>query len=117
MIEETKGAFPTWLSPVQAIVMPVNSEFQGEYANEVFELLKNNNVRVELDDRNEKLGYRLRESQTKKIPYTIILGDKEKENKEISYRLFGEQDTTTVSQDEFVKMITEEINSRSLRNK
>ena len=117
MIEETKGAFPTWLSPVQAIVMPVNSEFQGEYANEVFELLKNNNVRVELDDRNEKLGYRLRESQTKKIPYTIILGDKEKENKEISYRLFGEQDTTTVSQDKFVKMITEEIKSRSLRNK
>ena len=117
MIEETKGAFPTWLAPVQAIIMPVNSEFQGEYANEVFELLKNNNVRVELDDRNEKLGYRLRESQVKKIPYTIILGDKEKDNKEISFRLFGEQDTTTVSQEEFIKMITEEIKNRSLKNK
>ena len=115
IIEETKGAFPTWLSPVQAIVMPVNSEFQGEYANEVYNLLKENHIRVEIDDRNEKLGYRLRESQVNKIPYTIILGDNEKDNKQISYRLFGHQETETVSQEEFVKLITDEINNRGLR--
>ena len=114
-LEETKGILPTWLSPVQAIVMPVNSEFQGEYAKEVYELLKENNIRVELDDRNEKLGYRLRESQTKKIPYTLILGDKEKEAKEISYRLFGSQETTTVSQKEFIKIIKNEIDKKQLR--
>ena len=117
LIEETKGAFPTWLSPIQAIVMPVNSEFQGEYAREVYELLKKNNIRVELDDRNEKLGYRLRESQINKIPYTIILGDNEKENKTISYRLFGEQETTTLSQKDFIKLIRDEIDNKSLRKK
>ncbi len=114
-LEETKGILPTWLAPVQVLVMPVNSEFQGEYAREVYSLLKENGIRVEIDDRNEKLGYRLRESQIKKVPYTIILGDKEKDNKEISYRLFGHQDTTTVSQEEFIKTIKEEINNHELR--
>ena len=112
IIEETKGAFPTWLAPIQVSVMPVNSEFQGEYANEVFELLKNNNVRVELDDRNEKLGYRLRESQVKKIPYTLILGDQEKDNKQISYRLFGEKETTTLKLDDFIKFIIEKRDNK-----
>ena len=115
LIEETKGAFPTWLAPTQAIIMPVNSEFQGEYAREVYELLKENNIRAELDDRNEKLGYRLRESQIKKVPYTLILGDNEKDSKQISYRLFGSQETATVSQEEFIKMIKEEIDERKLR--
>jgi threonyl-tRNA synthetase len=115
IIEETKGAFPTWLSPIQAIVLPVNSEFQTEYAREVYELLKDNGIRVKLDDRNEKLGYRLRESQTSKIPYTIILGDNEKNDKTISYRLFGEKETTTVSQEEFVKLLKDEIENKGLR--
>ena len=112
IIEETKGAFPTWLAPTQVSVMPVNSEFQGDYGKEVTELLQKEGIRVELDDRNEKLGYRLRESQVKKIPYTLILGDQEKENKSISYRLFGEKETTTVSQEEFIKLIKEEIESK-----
>ena len=115
IIEETKGAFPTWLAPVQAIVMPVNSEFQGEYAREIFELLEKEGIRAELDDRNEKLGYRLRESQVKKIPYTLILGDNERDNNQISYRLFGSQETTTLSKDEFIKQLKEEISNRSLR--
>ena len=115
LIEETKGVFPTWLSPVQAAVIPVNPELHQEYAEEVRDLLLANNVRVELDARNEKLGYRLRETQTRKIPYTIILGDQEKDNKTISYRLFGQKDTTTVSQEEFVKLICDEIKNRSLR--
>ena len=111
-LEETKGNLPTWLAPTQVSVIPVNSEFQGEYAKEIYELLRDNDIRVELDDRNEKLGYRLREAQTKKIPYTLILGDNEKDNNTISYRLFGEKDTTTVDKDEFVKLITEEIKSK-----
>ena len=114
-LEETKGILPTWLAPQQVIVIPVNSEYQGEYAKEVYEMLKKENIRVELDDRNEKLGYRLREAQTMKVPYTLILGDKEKENKEISYRLFGSQDTTTVSQQEFLDLIKNEIKERRLR--
>jgi len=115
VIEETKGAFPTWLAPTQVSVMPVNSEFQGDYGKEVTELLQAEGIRVELDDRNEKLGYRLRESQVKKIPYTLILGDNEKENKAISYRLFGSQETTTVSQEEFIKLIKEEIENKTRR--
>ena len=114
-LEETKGILPTWLAPVQVQVMPVNSEYQGEYAKEVYDLLMDNNIRVELDDRNEKLGYRLRESQIRKIPYTLILGDQEKDSKSISYRLFGEKDTTTVSQEEFIKLLRDEIDNHKLR--
>ena len=114
-LEETKGILPTWLAPVQVQVMPVNSEYQGEYAKDVYNLLRDNDIRVELDDRNEKLGYRLRESQIRKIPYTLILGDQEKESKSISYRLFGDKETTTISQEEFIKLIKDEINSHKLR--
>ena len=109
ILEETKGALPTWLSPVQAIVIPVSSEHQGEYAEEVTEILKENNIRVELDNRNEKLGYRLREAQTKKIPYTLILGDKEKESKTISYRKYSQTDTNTMKIDEFISFLKKEI--------
>ena len=115
LIEETKGAFPTWLSPVQVSIIPVNPELHNEYGEEVRDLLLQNNIRVELDSRNEKLGYRLREAQTRKIPYNLILGDQEKENRTVSYRLFGEKDTTTVSLEEFVKMIKEEIDTKALR--
>ena len=115
LIEETKGAFPTWLSPVQVKVIPVNPEFQGEYAAEITNFLKENGIRVELDDRNEKLGYRLREAQTQKVPYTLILGDAEKDNNQVSYRLHGEKDTTTLSKEDFLKHILEEINSKANR--
>lgn len=115
LIEETKGAFPTWLSPTQVEVIPVSSEFQGDYASVVTEKLKAEGIRAELDDRNEKLGYRLREAQTKKVPYTLILGDKEKQDSTISYRLHGEKNTTTVSQEEFIKLIKEEIKNKTMR--
>ena len=115
LIEETKGAFPTWLSPVQVKVIPVNPEFQGEYAAEITDYLKENGVRVELDDRNEKLGYRLREAQTAKVPYTLILGDNEKDNNQVSYRLHGEKETTTLSKEDFLKQLLEEINSKTNR--
>ena len=115
ILEETKGQLPTWLSPVQVKVIPVNPEFQVEYAKEVTEMLKENDIRAELDDRNEKLGYRLREAQTEKVPFTLILGDQEKENATISYRLFGQKDTTTVSKEEFIKLIKEEIINKTIR--
>jgi len=117
LLEETKGILPTWLAPHQVSVIPVSSEYQSDYAKEVDELLKENNIRTILDNRDEKLGYRLREAQTSKIPYTLILGDKEKENKEISYRLYGEKDTTTVSQEEFIKIIKEDIESKKRKDK
>ena len=107
-LEETKGALPVWLAPVQVKVISVNPEFQGEYANEIYIKLKDNKIRAELDNRNEKLGYRLREAQTMKIPYTLILGDNEKDNNQVSYRLFGQKETTTVDVDEFINMINEE---------
>ena len=107
-LEETKGNLPVWLAPVQAVVIPVNAEFQGEYAKEIYNKLRDKNIRVELDDRNEKLGYRLREAQTSKIPYTLILGDNEKESNTVSYRLFGSKETTTVSLEEFIKLIEDE---------
>jgi len=115
LIEETKGAFPVWLSPLQVKVIPVNPEFQSDYGKEVVDYLKNNGIRVELDDRNEKLGYRLREAQTSKVPYTLILGDKEKEDNTISYRLHGEKDTTTVTKEAFLNLLLKEISTKTYR--
>lgn len=112
LMEETKGAFPTWLAPTQIDIIPVNNEYHLEYSKKVEELLRENNFRVELDSRDEKLGYRMRESQTRKIPYTLILGDKERDNKEISYRKFGSQETTTLSQEEFISMMKEVIDNK-----
>ena len=109
ILEETKGALPVWLSPVQVNVIPVNLEYHLDYANEIKELLDKNNIRVELDARDEKLSYKMRESQLKKIPFTLILGDKERDNKEISYRLFGSGETITVSQDEFINLLLNKI--------
>ncbi len=114
IIEETKGNFPLWLSPLQINIIPVNNEYHLEYANKIYDLLKQNNIRVELDDRDEKLSYKMRESQTKKVPVTLILGDNEKENNTISYRLFGTRETTTLSVDEFINHINKTINDKDL---
>ncbi len=113
LIEHYAGAFPIWLSPVQVNIIPVNNEYHLEYAKEIYNLLKENNIRVQLDERNEKLGYKMRESQTMKTPITIIVGDKEKESQTISYRKFGNDDTITVSTSEFLKSIKETINTKS----
>jgi threonyl-tRNA synthetase len=109
ILEETKGALPVWLSPVQVNVIPVNMEYHADYASEIKELLLENDIRVELDSRDEKLSYKMRESQTRKIPFTLILGDKERDNNLISYRCFGSQETVSVSKDEFVSMILNKI--------
>ena len=115
LIEETKGAFPLWLAPTQVSIIPVNPELHNEYGEEIRDLLQAHNIRVELDSRNEKLGYRVREAQTRKIPYNVILGDQEKEDNTVSFRLFGEKDTTTLPKEEFVAKLVEEIATRALR--
>ena len=112
LIEETKGVFPTWLCPVQVNIIPVNNEYHLEYAKEVYEKLRSLHIRAELDSREEKLGYRMRESQTRKIPYTLVLGDQEKENHTVNYRLFGSQNQNSISLEEFISMIEEEIKNR-----
>ena len=113
-LEETKGALPLWLSPVQINVIPVNNQYHLDYANKIFEQLKELNYRIELDDRDEKLGYKMRESQTRKIPYTLILGQKEVDEQTISYRKFGSQETTTLTIDEFIKELNEAIDNKKV---
>lgn len=117
ILEETKGALPLWLSPVQVNIIPVNLEYHLEYANKIKERLEEENIRVELDQREEKLGYKMRESQTRKIPYTLILGDQEKEKEQISYRLHASRETTTLNVEDFVKLIKQEIKEKSIENK
>ena len=112
ILEETKGALPLWLSPTQINVIPVNNEYHTEYANKIYELLKDNGFRVNIDLRDEKLSYKMRESQTKKIPYTLILGDKEKKNNNISYRCFGNTDTKTIDTHEFILLLKEQIRDK-----
>ena len=112
LIEETKGAFPLWLSPTQVNIIPVNNEYHLKYAKKIEKQLADKNIRVKLDDRDEKLSYKMRESQSHKIPYTVIIGDKEKENKTVSYRLFGYKDTNTLSIKEFEGKLLKQIKER-----
>lgn len=112
LIEETKGVFPLWLSPVQVKVLPVNNEYHLEYAKEVESLLKQQGFRVELDAREEKLGYRIREGQMEKVPYLLVLGNNERDEKTVTYREHGQQKQTTVPFDEFTKMMKEKIENR-----
>lgn len=117
LLEETKGLLPLWLAPVQVMVMPVNSEYQGKYASKVYDYLTEHNIKTEIDIRNEKLGYRMRESQLRKIPYTLILGDNEVKENKISYRVFGSQETTTVTWEEFLSLLEENVKSKKRLDK
>ena len=108
LIEETKGAFPVWLSPVQVKVMPI-SDNHKEYAKKLTDKLFEQDIRVELDDRNEKIGYKIREAQLQKVPYMLIVGDKEIEANAVGVRSRKDGDIGQMSQDEFVKKIKHEI--------
>ena len=109
LIEETKGAFQAWLAPIQVNIIPVNNEYHLEYSTDIYNLLKDNNIRVKLDDREEKLGYKMRESVTHKIPFALILGDKEKNENLVSFRKYGTTDTVTVTKEEFLTLIKDTI--------
>ena len=111
-LEETKGYLPVWLAPKQVEVVPVNIQYHEEYSREVYEALKKAGFRVSLDARNEKLGYKLRESVIKKVPYMLILGQREVDEKLVSYRRAGSEETTTVSLDEFIELLNNDINDK-----
>ena len=113
LIEHYAGVFPLWLSPVQVNVLPVVSSYHGDYAKEIYDYLIENDIRCEIDSRDEKLGYRLREAQIKKIPYTLILGEEECSNITISYRKHGSKDTFTTTKEEFLNLLKEEIKNKS----
>ena len=105
LIEHYAGAFPTWLSPVQVNIIPVNNDLHLEYAKDIYD---------KLNSKDEKISYKIRESQVKKIPYTLVLGDKEQGENKVTYRKFGSTDSTTVSCDEFLKLIQKEIESKGI---
>ena len=111
--EHYAGAFPTWIAPVQVNILPVNNEHHLEYSKKVLNELLELNVRAKLDDSSDKLGYKLRQSQIKKIPYTIVIGDNEVKNNSVTYRLYGTNEQITVSLDEFKALIVKSIKERS----
>ncbi|MFY9424389.1 MAG: threonine--tRNA ligase, partial [Bacillota bacterium] len=113
LIEHFAGAFPVWLSPVQTVVMPV-SEAHVDYAGSVAEQLRDIGVRCELDDRNEKLGYRIREARLQKVPYMLVVGDSEVSSQSVSVRARGQANAETVSLDSFIERIKREISERKL---
>ncbi|WP_201711076.1 threonine--tRNA ligase [Dolosigranulum pigrum] len=102
LIEEYKGAFPTWLAPVQARIIPVSLEAHMEYAEQVKNQLQQSGMRVEIDTRNEKMGYKIRDAQTMKIPYQIIVGDNEIDSETINVRAYGADDSSAQSVDSFI---------------
>jgi len=108
LIEHYAGAFPTWLSPIQINIIPVNNEYHLEYSTNLYNMLKDNGFRVELDSREEKLGYKMRESQTKKIPYTLIIGDNELNSGTLSYRKYQNNETINIKINDFILMLKEE---------
>lgn len=109
LIEEYKGAFPTWLAPVQVQVIPVSPGAHYDYAKQVQEQLQNEGFRVELDGRDEKIGYKIREAQMQKIPYMLVVGDKEVEENAVNVRKYGEQKSETIGFAAFVDSINAEV--------
>ncbi|MCG7338479.1 threonine--tRNA ligase [Staphylococcus sp. ACRSN] len=115
LTEETKGAYPTWLAPKQVAIIPVNVDLHYDYARRIQDELKSQGVRVDIDDRNEKMGYKIREAQMQKIPYQLVVGDKEVENNEVNVRKYGSQDQETLEKDEFIWNLVDEIRLKKQR--
>ncbi|MGE7543423.1 MULTISPECIES: threonine--tRNA ligase [Sporosarcina] len=109
LIEEYKGAFPTWLAPVQVEVIPVSPEVHFDYAIQVKEQLTAAGFRVDVDSRDEKIGYKIREAQVQKVPYMLVLGDKEVESGEVNVRKYGEQKSESMSFEAFLELIQEDV--------
>lgn len=117
LTELYKGAFPTWLAPKQVVIIPVNQEAHGAYADEIMRKLQVMNVRATVDTRNEKMGYLIRDAQTSKVPYTIVVGDQEKENGTVTVRRYGEEKTTPMAAGEFYDVILSDIANYSRETK
>lgn len=116
LIEMYKGAFPTWLAPTQVSVIPVSIDAHFEYAKSLTEVLRKAGIRVDFDKRNEKMGYKIRQSQTKKIPYQLVVGDKEQEDGTVNVRRYGSKETEVLSIASFVELISKEIENKSRVN-
>ena len=114
IIEETKGIFPLWLSPEQIVVVPVHHEKHVDYAQKVVDLLASKKVRVKLDARNEKLGYRIREAQTHKVPMQVVVGDGEVENETVTIRRHGSKEAVTMPLNDFVNAVMSEIENKGV---
>ncbi|NMA89782.1 MAG: threonine--tRNA ligase [Amphibacillus sp.] len=116
LIEEYKGAFPTWLAPVQARIIPVSNEAHADYAKKVEDALRMAGMRVEVDLRDEKMGYKIREAQTEKLPFALVVGDNEVEAGAVNVRRYGKKKSETLSLDAFIAMVKEEIETKSRNN-
>jgi threonyl-tRNA synthetase len=112
LLEETKGVLPLWLAPKQIDIIPVNNKLHLAYAKELASILTDNKFRVSVDEREEKVGYKLRESVLKKVPYALVIGDKEMTDKTVSYREYGKTDVVTVTTDEFINKLNAEIRNK-----
>ena len=112
LLEQFKGVLPVWLSPVQVNIIPVNRKYHDEYCKKIFELLNDEEIRVNYDDSKENMGKKIRQSNIMKNPYTVIIGDKEREEQLISYRTYGSEETYTKNLAEFISFIKEEIKKR-----
>ncbi len=110
LIEHTAGKFPLWLTPDQVVILPISEKF-NDYAYEIAKDLNIKDIRVQVDDRNEKIGRKIRDNELKRIPYMLIVGEKEAENREVSVRRQGEGDKGTIKVNEFINMVTEEVES------
>ncbi|GEN51359.1 threonine--tRNA ligase [Alkalibacterium pelagium] len=108
LIERYKGAFPTWLAPVQAKIIPVNLDIHGEFAEQLKNRLAAKGLRIEVDNRNEKMGYKIREAQTLKIPYQLVIGDNEMADNSVAVRKYGEKQTNTLAIEDFIQQMVEE---------
>ncbi|WP_407389501.1 threonine--tRNA ligase [Carnobacterium jeotgali] len=113
LIEEYKGAFPTWLAPVQATIIPVNLDMHTDYAYEIKKQMESIGMRVEVDERNEKMGYKIRASQTQKIPYQLVVGDSEVQDNTVAVRKYGEKATVTINLNEYLEAVSKEIENFS----
>ncbi|TDL40798.1 threonine--tRNA ligase [Macrococcoides bohemicum] len=109
LTEEYKGAYPIWLAPNQLEIIPVSNEVHYDYARKLYDELKSQGVRCHIDDRNEKMGYKIREAQMHKVPYQVVVGDKEVENNEVNLRQYGSKDSKTLDRDEFIWNLVDEI--------
>ena len=113
LTEMYKGAFPTWLAPHQVDIIPVKNDLHMDYVNDLSSKLRAHGIRVTVDDRNEKMGYKIRQAQVNKIPYTLVIGDEEVSNGTVTVRKYGEEKTNTMTKAEFKNLLFEDIENYS----
>lgn len=116
LIEEYKGAFPTWLAPVQAVLIPVSEEKHADYVYQIANTMKAKGFRVEVDDRNEKMGYKIREAQTQKVPYQLVFGDNEIANAQVTVRKYGSKATETLAMDDFLAILSHDVETKGRKD-